>query len=141
MIVISNQESEKQMDQLSSVLAKTKPNLFADVQESRVGETLAAVAFLSVFLLLELPFEQVDGNPVPAVIFGGRPSLFHAFVLLLNGTFASGLIAPFLRQQYPRISQCCRHIAVLFMVTAVAIFLGLAMVDLLPLLPVSAVVA
>ncbi|GMH15229.1 hypothetical protein Nepgr_017070 [Nepenthes gracilis] len=110
------------------------------MQEFRVEETTSAVAFLSVCLLLQLPFERIDGNPTPTVIFKGRPSHFHAFVLLLSCTFTSGLITICLRQMYSTFGRCCRHIALLSLITAVAIFLGLVMVDLLPLLSLSAIV-
>ncbi|GMH31203.1 hypothetical protein Nepgr_033046 [Nepenthes gracilis] len=94
-------------------------------------EAITVVAFVSVFLLLKLPMEKIDGNPVPTVIFKDRPPHFHAFVLLLVFSFSGGLMAISLRPLYPKIAVYCRYMAVLSITGAASIFSGLAIVGLL----------
>lgn len=90
-------------------------------------EIISAASFVAVFSLLQLPFERVDGSPVPTIIFKDRPSLFHAFVLGLNFAFCGGVITISLRQIYPKIADVSRYLSILSMLVAVGIFFSLAL--------------
>ncbi|GMH15238.1 hypothetical protein Nepgr_017079 [Nepenthes gracilis] len=116
------------MDRLSSIL-HTIWNKFAHPQGYRVEKTASMVAFLSIFCMLQLPRELIDGEPVPTVIFKGRPSYFHAFVLLLLCTFSCGFIAILLRPLHPKVAGYCRCVTLFSLIAAVAIFCGLAIVN------------
>ncbi|GMH15242.1 hypothetical protein Nepgr_017083 [Nepenthes gracilis] len=116
------------MDRLSSIL-HAMWNKFADPQDYRVEKTALSMGFLSMCFQLQLPFELIDGYPVPTVIFKGRPSYFHAFVVLLMCTFSCSLITFLVRQLRPKLAGYCRLITLFSLIAAVAIFCGLAIVN------------
>ncbi|KAL8161417.1 hypothetical protein V2J09_012906 [Rumex salicifolius] len=89
-------------------------------------EIISAVSFVAVFSLLQLPFEKIDGSPVPTIIFKDRASYFHAFVLGLNFAFCGGVITISLRQIYPKIADISRYLSILSMLVAAGVFSALA---------------
>lgn len=91
-----------------------------------VEELISFFSFVAVFSLLQFPFERIDGNPVPTIIFKDRASYFHAFVLGFNFAFCGGVMTISLKQIYPRIADICRYLSILSMSVAVGIFLTLA---------------
>ncbi|KAH7516170.1 hypothetical protein FEM48_Zijuj10G0107100 [Ziziphus jujuba var. spinosa] len=61
-----------------------------------VLESILYVCFSTVTTLLLVPYELINGTPVPTVLFKGLPSTFHAFiisiVLAFSGAFSALLI-------------------------------------------------
>ncbi|XAR65338.1 hypothetical protein NMG60_11009427 [Bertholletia excelsa] len=84
-------------------------------------ETIFGGAFLTAFSLLQLPYERINGNPVPTVIFKDKPSFFHAFLLALNVAFSSAVITMSLRDICPRLTRHSRRLSIVSMATAVGI--------------------
>ncbi|GMP53433.1 hypothetical protein CsSME_00018885 [Camellia sinensis var. sinensis] len=57
-------------------------------------ETILITSFLIATLLIIIPYQYKNGNPVPTVIFNGIPSTaFHGFVVSLLYAFTGSLIA------------------------------------------------
>ncbi|KAI8012633.1 hypothetical protein LOK49_LG06G01017 [Camellia lanceoleosa] len=61
---------------------------------TRFLETILIISFLFATILLVIPYQYENGNPVPTVIFNGIPaSGFHAFVVSLVYAFTGALTA------------------------------------------------
>ncbi|KAL7218548.1 hypothetical protein ACSBR2_011753 [Camellia fascicularis] len=60
---------------------------------TRVLEFILVASFTITTLLLIIPFEYIDGNPVPTVFFKGLPTTFQAFVVCLVFSFSGSLSA------------------------------------------------
>jgi len=61
---------------------------------------------MAAFLLLQLPFEEVDGNPVPRVVFSKRPARFHAYLLALNFAFTGAVMTMSYAKSAPKPLPC-----------------------------------
>ncbi|XAR65514.1 hypothetical protein NMG60_11009660 [Bertholletia excelsa] len=84
----------------------------------RVEELISAAAFLIVFAIQKLPYEQRNGRSVPGGIFKDKSSFFHAFLLALNFGFTGAVISISLRKKHPKASRYCRHLALASMIVA-----------------------
>lgn len=80
-------------------------------------EMIFGIAFLTVFGFLQLPLEDVGGNPVPT-LFKDKPSFFHAFLLALNFAFTGAGITISLREWHPNMARHSRYLAIASTVTA-----------------------
>ncbi|KAA8532824.1 hypothetical protein F0562_033060 [Nyssa sinensis] len=94
-----------------------KPSIF----RASLEETIFGAAFVTVFALLQLPYEKIDGNPIPTIIFKNKPAFFHAFVLSLNFAFSGAVMAISLRERYTGIARNCRRLAIVSIAMAVGI--------------------
>ncbi|GMY32695.1 btb/poz and math domain-containing protein 2 [Fagus crenata] len=74
----------------------------------------------TIFMIL--PHEQVDGTPVPIVVFKDRPTAFHAFLISIMLSF-TGAFSAMLIQHRPRVERFCRVYAMASMVSAISILL------------------
>ncbi|KAK2976382.1 hypothetical protein RJ640_008092 [Escallonia rubra] len=54
-------------------------------------EVICGVTFVTIFALLQLPCEKIQGSRVPTVIFKGKPTIFHAFVVSLDFAFTAAV--------------------------------------------------
>ncbi|XP_057478292.1 uncharacterized protein LOC130765787 isoform X2 [Actinidia eriantha] len=86
-------------------------------------ELIFGISFMTVFGILQLPYEEIGGNPVPTVIFKDNPSFFHAFLLCLNFAFTGAVITISLREGYPKVARHGRRLAVACMAAAGGILL------------------
>ncbi|CAK9181619.1 unnamed protein product [Ilex paraguariensis] len=102
------------MSHLVSELHKTS------ITKASVEELIFGVTFVTAFGLLQLPYQKIDGNPVPTIIFKDNPSSFHAFLLAINFAFTGAVLTVSLRARYPKIARYCRQLAVVC-VTAAAV--------------------
>ncbi|KAK3420781.1 hypothetical protein EUGRSUZ_G01572 [Eucalyptus grandis] len=89
------------------------------ITRTRVEELILVLSFMAAFLLLQLPFEEVDGNPVPRVVFSKRPACFHAYLLALNFAFTGAVMTMSLRKKCPKAAALCRRLACLAATAAV----------------------
>ncbi|KAK3420560.1 hypothetical protein EUGRSUZ_G01398 [Eucalyptus grandis] len=89
------------------------------ITRTRVEELILVLSFMASFLLLQLPFEEVDGNPVPRVAFSKRPACFHAYLLALNFAFTGAVMTMSLRKKCPKAAALCRRLACLAATAAV----------------------
>ncbi|KAE8648779.1 hypothetical protein Csa_009128 [Cucumis sativus] len=64
----------------------------------------------------------VNGNLVPAIIFKGLPSTFHAFLLSIVMAFSGAFNALMLATNKPKIAKFCSYYSLGFMVSAVVLF-------------------
>lgn len=96
----------------------------------QVEKLILWASVVTVLGLVQLPYQKIDGNPVPTVVFKNSPSLFHAFILSLNFAFFGSFVTISLRERYPRLARCCLLLAVVSMTVGVAILAWL-MVPLL----------
>ncbi|KAF3959047.1 hypothetical protein CMV_016103 [Castanea mollissima] len=74
----------------------------------------------TIFMLL--PHEQVDGSPVPILVFKDQPKAFHAFLISIMFSF-TGAFSALLIQRRPRVERFCRVYAMASMMLAIAILL------------------
>ncbi|OVA12541.1 hypothetical protein BVC80_9011g56 [Macleaya cordata] len=88
---------------------------------TRIEEPIFGLSFITAMVLVQLPYEDINGNPVPTIIFHDQPSVFHAFVLAVNFAFTGAVITLCLREEFPKIARNCRRIAVLFSAAAAGI--------------------
>ena len=77
--------------------------------------------------LLQLPYQKIEGNVVPTIIFKNNPSYFRAFVLSISFSFFGSFMAIATRDRYPRPASCCSSLAMLSVIVGVAILAWLIM--------------
>ncbi|KAL3751467.1 hypothetical protein ACJRO7_012317 [Eucalyptus globulus] len=85
------------------------------------------VSFTAATALIQLPWEFVDGNPIPALFLkGGRSSsTFQGFVLSLMAAFA-GAYSSLMVHHIPWIASACCYLSVISMTSAAVFFSVLA---------------
>uniref|UniRef100_A0A0A0KT20 PGG domain-containing protein n=1 Tax=Cucumis sativus TaxID=3659 RepID=A0A0A0KT20_CUCSA len=101
------------------ILGKTCSSL--DISTNLLYSILC-LSFKTVTLILLFPYEQVNGNLVPAIIFKGLPSTFHAFLLSIVMAFSGAFNALMLATNKPKIAKFCSYYSLGFMVSAVVLF-------------------
>ncbi|KAI8009457.1 hypothetical protein LOK49_LG06G01058 [Camellia lanceoleosa] len=67
------------------------------MSRTRVLEFIFVASFTITTLLLIIPFEYRDGNPVPTAFFKGLPTAFQDFVVCLVFSFSGSLSALLIR--------------------------------------------
>ncbi|KAI4357939.1 hypothetical protein L6164_001854 [Bauhinia variegata] len=83
-------------------------------------ECILGLCFTVITLLLQLPYEYIDGNPVPTVIFKGRPTTFHAFIISIVLAF-SGATNAIITSNQSTFAKFCGYYAMASMASALAI--------------------
>ena len=109
------------MSHLVSELHKTS------ITKASVEELIFGVTFVTAFGLLQLPYQKIDGNPIPTIIFKDNPSSFHAFLLAINFAFTGAVLTVSLRAGYPKIARYCRQLAVVCVTAAAGIIFWAAL--------------
>ncbi|EXB44932.1 hypothetical protein L484_026520 [Morus notabilis] len=93
---------------------------------TELEEVILWVSIAMALALLLLPYEDTNERPLPAIIFNGQPSSFHAFILALNFALFGSFLAIILRRSGPKIARYCHALA--------TISLAIGIVDFFPFL-------
>ncbi|KAL7218545.1 hypothetical protein ACSBR2_011750 [Camellia fascicularis] len=91
---------------------------------TRFLETILIISFLFATILLVIPYQYENGNPVPTVIFNGIPaSGFHAFVVSLVYAFSGALTALLIHDTAAGsfLTRFCEFISILSMTSALSL--------------------
>ncbi|KAL7218574.1 hypothetical protein ACSBR2_011773 [Camellia fascicularis] len=91
---------------------------------TRFLETILITSFLFATILLVIPYQYKNGNPVPTVIFNGIPiSGFHAFVVSLMYAFTGALTALLIHDTAAGsfLARFCELVSILCMTSAVSL--------------------
>ncbi|KAI8012507.1 hypothetical protein LOK49_LG06G01072 [Camellia lanceoleosa] len=93
------------------------------VIRTRFLETILITSFLFATILLVIPYQYKNGNPVPTVIFNGIPSSwFHAFVVSLVYAFTGALTALLIHDTAAAfLARFCELVSILCMTSAVSL--------------------
>lgn len=91
------------------------------LREAQLEELILWQSVAIVIALLQFPYQKIDGNPVPTIIFDNRSSFFHPFILALNFSFFGSFSTIFLRKRYPRIASYFLLLALLSVTVQVCI--------------------
>ncbi|GFY86835.1 hypothetical protein Acr_05g0004740 [Actinidia rufa] len=89
-------------------------------------ELVFGLSYLMAISLWQVPMEYIDGNPVPAVVFHGKPTMFHAFVVGLCLSFSGSIGALELRKRSPKVAAYYKVFAIGAMAVTVAVLLWAA---------------
>jgi hypothetical protein len=81
--------------------------------------------FVAVFFL-QLPMEDIDGNPAPTIIFKGQPYTFHAFLVSVAGTCCGFNCCMYFRDRNPKAASIFRRLGSGAMLASVVVFLWAA---------------
>ena len=93
-------------------------------RSSSPEEFIFGASFITATILVQLPYDNIDVNPTPQIIFNHQPpSVFHAFVLCLNFAFTAAVVTMCFREQYVKIAKYSRYIAIMFMSSAIGILI------------------
>ncbi|OVA12540.1 hypothetical protein BVC80_9011g55 [Macleaya cordata] len=93
-----------------------------EVRNWRIEEFIFCASFITAMVLVQLPYKEIDGNPVPIIIFDDHPSSsFHCFVLAVNFAFTGAVITICIRQDYRKVAKITRSVAIVFTTTAILI--------------------
>lgn len=90
-------------------------------KSTQIEELILGISIGITLALVKLPYEKIDGNPVPTIIFKDKPGLFHAFILALNFSFFGSVITISLRERYAKVARYPLTLAVVSMATAFGI--------------------
>nr|KYP48304.1 hypothetical protein KK1_029996 [Cajanus cajan] len=94
----------------------------ASIPHFTVLECVLGLCFTVITILLQLPYEYIDNNPVPTVIFKGHPRIFHAFIICIIFAF-SGSTNALVAFNKSTFSKFCGYYAMASMASAMAILL------------------
>ncbi|GMN33381.1 hypothetical protein TIFTF001_041886 [Ficus carica] len=83
-------------------------------------------SIVATLVLVQLPYEKVDGKPVPTILFKNNPSLFVVYILSLNFSVFGSFTTISLQERYPRLGRCCLFLAVVSMAIGIAILAWLS---------------
>lgn len=91
--------------------------------EDGILEYIVCISSLIIgSILMLVPYETIDGNPIPTIIFKGLPSEFHAFVVFIIFAFAASYCA-ILMDSKVKFARFCRYYSMFSMASAFAIFI------------------
>ena len=93
---------------------------FASIPLYTILECILGLCFTVITILLQLPYEYIDENPVPTIIFKGRPTTFQAFVVCIIFAF-SGATNAIVASNKPRFARFCGYYAMASMASALVI--------------------
>lgn len=86
-------------------------------------ECVLGLCFTSINILILVPYEYIDKNPVPAVIFKGRPTTFHAFLICIIFAFSGATNAFVASNINSGFGRFCGYYSMVAMASALAILL------------------
>ena len=84
-------------------------------------ESILFICFATANILVALPFEQVESNRVPTVVFKGLPSAFHAFVISLIFAFNGAFCGLIIHNYQPKIVRIFSYHSIVSMASAICI--------------------
>ena len=96
------------------------------------GKLILGVSVAATLVLVQLPYQKVDGRPVPTILFKNRPSLFQSYILSLNFSIFGSFLAISLRERHPRLARCCLLLAAVSITVGIAILAWLMVLDPVP---------
>ena len=94
----------------------------ASIPNYTLLECVLGLCFKVITILLQLPYEYIDNNPIPTIVFKGRPRTFHAFITCIIFAF-SGATNALVAFNKSRFSRLCGYYAMASMASALAILL------------------
>ncbi|KAK7307006.1 hypothetical protein VNO77_39685 [Canavalia gladiata] len=94
----------------------------ASIPHYTILECVLGLCFTVITILFQLPYEYINENPVPTIIFKGHPTTFHAFIICI--IFAlSGATNALVVSNKSRFSIFCGYYAMASMASAFGILL------------------
>ncbi|KAK7268703.1 hypothetical protein RIF29_21409 [Crotalaria pallida] len=82
-------------------------------------ELVLALCFTVLIILQRLPYEYIDFNKVPTtVIFKGRPTTFHSFIICIVFSFSGATSALIVSSHKPRFARFCGYYSMASMYSA-----------------------
>ena len=102
--------------QIFNIASKLNSEMYGNLndskRETKLEKVILCASVATVLVLVQLPYEKINDNPVPTVIFKDSPSLFHGFILSLNFSFFGSFVTIYSRERWPRLAKCCLSLAV-----------------------------
>lgn len=95
---------------------------FASIPHYTILESILGLCFTVITILIQLPYEYIDKNPVPTVIFKDRPTTFHAFLICIIFAF-SGATSALLAYNKSGLARFFGYYSMAAMTSALAILL------------------
>ncbi|KAJ1412060.1 hypothetical protein SESBI_20700 [Sesbania bispinosa] len=95
-------------------------NTLTSIPHYTILEIILGLCFTAINILLQLPYEYIDKNPVPTVIFKGRPTTFHAFLICIIFAF-SGATNALVAYNKSGFARFCGYYSMVSMASALAI--------------------
>ncbi|CAJ2648279.1 unnamed protein product [Trifolium pratense] len=86
-------------------------------------ECVLGLCFTTFNILLLVPYDYIDKNPVPAVIFKGRTTTFQAFLVCIIFAFSGATNAIVAASINSRFGRFCGYYSMVSMASAFAILL------------------
>ncbi|KAL7218579.1 hypothetical protein ACSBR2_011778 [Camellia fascicularis] len=102
----------------------SKSRLSTQVIRTSFLEKILITSFLFAEILLVIPYQYKNGNPIPTVTFNGIPSSgFHAFVVSLVYAFTSALTTLLIHDTVADsfLARFCELVSILCMTSALSL--------------------
>ncbi|KAJ9709475.1 hypothetical protein PVL29_001113 [Vitis rotundifolia] len=90
--------------------------------ETIILKSVLFISFTVAGFLMVLPSEQIDGNPVPTIIFKGHPSLFHAFLISVSFAF-NGAFTALMMENQSKFARFCGYYSIASMASAISVLM------------------
>ncbi|XVF85713.1 hypothetical protein PTKIN_Ptkin17bG0139300 [Pterospermum kingtungense] len=92
--------------------------------QTTILESIKFISFTIATILILLPHEYVNGNPVPTIVFKGHPATFHAFTICIIFAFSGAFCALLMVPKNPIITRLCGCYSIASMASALCLFIG-----------------
>ncbi|KAL7001324.1 hypothetical protein U1Q18_002474 [Sarracenia purpurea var. burkii] len=89
--------------------------------ETAVSGLILFVTSALAAVLPLLPYDRAGANRTPAIIFNGRSSAFHAFLVSVMFAFSGAFSSFFAHKNKPKLARLCRFYSMVAMGAAVVI--------------------
>ncbi|KAH0724698.1 uncharacterized protein LOC125875477 [Solanum stenotomum] len=99
-----------------------KDNIFLPTGTTCTQDALYRIAFLTAIAIFQLPFERINEDLVPTVIFTRKPLLFQAFVFSLMFAFSGSMASESMKENQPKIALLCHKLAIFSVAVAGGVF-------------------
>lgn len=96
---------------------------YVPIPHYTILECILGLCFTTINILILVPYDYIDQNPVPAVIFKGRPTTFHAFLVSIIFAFSGASNAFVASSISSGFGKLCGYYSMLSMASALAILL------------------
>ncbi|XVE91702.1 hypothetical protein REPUB_Repub01dG0033500 [Reevesia pubescens] len=90
--------------------------------QTTILESILFISYTIATILILLPQEYVNGNPVPTIVFKGRPATFHAFIICIIFAF-SGAFCALMIPNNTKIARLCGCYSIASMASALSLLI------------------
>lgn len=116
-----------EMEEVKSPKSSTTDQLpFSSPTRWGCEEYILFISYVIGMSVRYLPAEDIDGYPIPTIIFKGQPKTYQTFLLGIVGAFSFSIATIYIRQPTPKLAAYVRRFAIFSMASSLSLALWAA---------------